>query len=82
MTGDCYQRWSQALNQWIRQNYKAEMFGVPSWRTLLKAIAEVDKRKFKKLAEDHQREFIIAYRDWRLRLKLCSYFYIGMLVNH
>ena len=63
MAGDCYQRWSQALNQWIRQNYNAERFGEPSWRTLLKAIAEVDKRKFKKLAEIHQREFIIACKE-------------------
>ena len=51
---DCYKRWSNALNQWIKQNYNTKKFGDPSWRTLLKAIAGVDKRKFKKLAAAHQ----------------------------
>ena len=48
---DC---WNEALKQWIKQNYKTEMFGEPSWRTLLRAIAKVDKLRFKKLAERHQ----------------------------
>ena len=51
---DNYHCWSEALNQWIRQNYSTEKYGVPSWKSLLKAVAEVDKLQFKKLAEKHQ----------------------------
>ena len=47
--------WNEALNQWIRQNYKTEVHGMPSWRTLLGAIARVDKSLFKKLAIKHGR---------------------------
>ena len=46
--------WNEALKQWIKQNYETDKFGKPSWRTLLKAIALVDKRLFKKSAADHQ----------------------------
>ena len=46
--------WSESLKHWIRQNYKTEKFGLPSWRTLLKAVARVDKCLFKKLADTHQ----------------------------
>ena len=46
--------WNEALKQWIKQNYETENVGKPSWRTLLKAVALVDKRLFKKLAADHQ----------------------------
>ena len=47
-------RWNKALSRWIKQNYNTERFGEPSWRTLLKAIALVDKRLFKHLADEHQ----------------------------
>ena len=46
--------WNEALNQWIRKNYNTEKFGVPSWRTLLKAVAVVDKLLFEELANNHQ----------------------------
>ena len=46
--------WNEALKQWIKQNYETETFGKPSWRTLLKAVALVDKRLFKKSAADHR----------------------------
>ena len=48
---DC---WSESLKHWIRQNYQTEKFGLPSWRTLLKAVARVDKLLFKKLADTHR----------------------------
>ena len=48
---DC--RWNEALHQWIEQNYQTERFGLPSWRTLLKAVAIVDRRLFKQLADLH-----------------------------
>ena len=42
-------------------NYNTEKFGVPSWRTLLKAIALVDKLHFMNLAHHHQGSIIIVY---------------------
>jgi hypothetical protein len=46
--------WNEALKQWVLQNYRTAKFGYPSWRTLLEAIARVDKLLFKKLADKHQ----------------------------
>ena len=47
--------WSEALSQWIKQNYSthSQGFGLPSWRSLLKAVAAVDRRHYKKLAAKH-----------------------------
>ena len=45
--------WSEALSQWIKQNYSTQRFGLPSWRSLLKAMAMVDKRLVKELATKH-----------------------------
>lgn len=45
--------WNEVLNQWIKQNFKTEIFGEPSWRTLLKVIARVDKLLFQNLARKH-----------------------------
>ena len=45
--------WNEALKQWIKQNYNTVIFGRPSWRSLLKAIAEVDKLLFERLAVKH-----------------------------
>ena len=46
--------WNEALKQWILQNYRTAKFGYPSWRTLLEAIARIDKLLFKKLADKHR----------------------------
>lgn len=46
--------WNEALKQWILQNYRTTKFGLPSWRSLLEAVARVDKLLFKKLAEKHR----------------------------
>ena len=52
---DNYHCLSEALDQWIRQNYNTKKFGMPSWRSLLGAVAEVDsKLQFKRLAEKHK----------------------------
>ena len=52
--GDNEGCWSEALKQWIMQNYNTKMFGVPSWRSLVTAVAKVDKRKSKELAAFHE----------------------------
>ena len=46
--------WNEALSKWIKQNYNTKQFGLPSWRTLLKAIAVVNFGLFKTLASQHQ----------------------------
>ena len=46
--------WNEALRQWIMEEYNTELFGKPSWRTLLERVAIIDKRLFKKLAAEHQ----------------------------
>ena len=45
--------WNDALLSWVIQKYKTVKFGEPSWKTLLKAIAKVDKLEFKRLAAKH-----------------------------
>ena len=45
--------WNEAMKQWIKQNYNTDVFGRPSWRSLLKAVAEVDKLLFERLAAKH-----------------------------
>ena len=54
VAGDSYQCWSEALKQWIQQNYNTKKFGEPSWRRLLKAIAVVNRAQCKELAVKHQ----------------------------
>ena len=45
--------WGEALSQWIKQNYTTEQYGLPSWRSLLKAVAMVDNRLSRELALKH-----------------------------
>ena len=46
--------WSEALKQWIKQNYNTKKYSEPSWRTLLRAVAQVNKLQFKALADKHK----------------------------
>jgi hypothetical protein len=61
--------WNEALKQWIKQNYRTAKFGYPSWRTLLEAIARVDKLLFKKLADKHQ-GMVKAYHNIMILMTL------------
>ena len=45
--------WSEALSQWIKQNYSTQRFGLPSWRSLILAVSMVDRRLCKELANKH-----------------------------
>ena len=53
--------WNDALLQWVQQKYNIQKFGEPSWKSLLKAVAKVDKLQFKKLATDHQGKYCNLY---------------------
>ena len=58
--------WSEALKRWIQQKYNTVKFGLPSWRTLLEAIARENRLLFKTLADDHQasgKSFAILQND-------------------
>ena len=46
--------WSEALKQWIKQNYNTKKYSEPSWRTLLRAVAQVNKLQFRTLADKHK----------------------------
>ena len=46
--------WNEALSEWIKRNYNVKKFGIPSWRTLLKAVELVDKCKSTLLASEFQ----------------------------
>jgi hypothetical protein len=54
--------WSEAIKEWIRMNYDTQKFGKPSWKTLLKSIAKIDKLHFRKLATEHQGTDNTSYR--------------------
>ena len=53
--------WNQALLEWIKQSYNTSEHGEPSWRTLLRAVAEEDRLSFKKLSQKHQGKQIIMH---------------------
>ena len=52
--GDCIDCWADAIRHWIKQTHNTQRFGLPSWKSLLMAVAEVDKLQCKKLAAEHQ----------------------------
>ena len=55
--------WNEALKHWIKQNYNTQRFGMPSWRSLLAAVAEVERLQFKTLAAKH-RGTILSLPYW------------------
>ena len=66
---------NEAFKQWIMQNYSTEKFNKPSWRTLLTAVAKVDKLLFKQLSEKHWGKYTsitIASSDDYLSKHACS----------
>ena len=68
--GGNYSCWNEALKQWVKQNYSTEKFGVPSWRSLLSAVARVDKLLFRKLAS----EYLVQGMESRLLPNLIVYY--------
>ena len=46
-------RLSKVIQTWIGQNYNTQKFGLPSWRTLCKALLRCDTRLCKQLAREH-----------------------------
>ena len=45
---------NDALMQWICQDFNTVKYGLPSWKTLLRAVNRVDQALFEKLVKDHQ----------------------------
>ena len=44
---------NEALSNWILKEFKVQRHGLPSWKTLLSAIARIDFTLFEKLASEH-----------------------------
>ena len=51
-------RLSKVIQTWIGQNYNTQKFGLPSWRTLCKALKRVDTKLCKDLARDHPGTYV------------------------
>jgi hypothetical protein len=60
-SGDNYHCWSEALKHWIKRNYNTKKFDLPSWRSLLRAVAKEDKLMFNNLAAQHQGIYCVCY---------------------
>ena len=71
-SGNNYHCLSEALKHWIKQNYSTETFGIPSWRSLLKAVAEIDKLLFKRLAAKHSQSGMCMCKVVVLIIIFCS----------
>ena len=54
--GDSSDWLGEVLKYWIDQRYPIEKFGYPSWKTLILAIASIDKDLSHHLAANHQRK--------------------------
>ena len=39
---------------WLKENYNTQKFGVPSWRTLVKAVEKMDKALANEIANKHK----------------------------
>lgn len=68
---------NEALEQWILQNYNTKKHGLPSWKTLLKAVSLVDQSTFEKLAKEHQLEGIIQHRREDLNILVYVHFFVA-----
>ena len=51
---DCVASLNDALMQWIMGDYDTTKYGLPSWKTLVKAVSRVDQALSDKLAREHQ----------------------------
>jgi hypothetical protein len=60
-SGDNYHCWSEVLKHWIKRNYNTRKYDLPSWRSLLKAVAKEDKLMFNNLAAQHQGIYCLNY---------------------
>ena len=68
--------WHEALKNWIKQNYNTGKHALPSWRSLIAAVARVDRLLFKKLAAAHPGEE--RYKNLN---RMLFYFYFGRTVS-
>ena len=44
---------NEVLKRWITHDYRTEKFGLPSWKTLVRAVAKIHKPLSIRLAENH-----------------------------
>ena len=53
--------WNDAIKHWIKQDYNTRKFGLPSWKSLLTAVAQVEKLRCKNMAAEHQKGTLSYY---------------------
>ena len=52
--GDSEACLTEAMSEWLKENYNTAKFGVPSWRTLIKAVQAMDMALAHKIADKHR----------------------------
>ena len=52
--GDTRACLNNTMELWLRENYNTTKFGHPSWRTLVKAVARMDKALANEIANEHR----------------------------
>ena len=52
--GDSRACLTEAMSQWLKENYNTARFGVPSWRTLVTAVQAIDMALAHKIADTHR----------------------------
>ena len=45
---------NNTMELWLKENYNTTRFGDPSWKTLVKAVARMDKALAKEIANEHR----------------------------
>ena len=52
--GDSRACLTEAMSQWLKENYNTARFGVPSWRTLVTAVQAIDMALAHEIADTHR----------------------------
>ena len=65
--GRGYDCLSKGLNEWLQRNYNTDKYGLPSWRTLIEHVDDIDCALARDLVKKHEGKFIlfkvISYND-------------------
>ena len=52
--GDSRACLTKSMSQWLKENYNTARFGVPSWRTLVTAVQDIDMALAHEIADTHR----------------------------
>ena len=57
--GDSQACLTEAMSHWLKENYNTARFGVPSWRTLVRAVQAMDTALANEIASKHRGKIIV-----------------------